>query len=96
MTLAKKILIQTETREIIILRAGAAGGITGYCEQCGRDAYLLTLDQAVSLTGLSTKELFELSEKGSVHAIETESRHLLVCAESIGKPGLNSMEKKEQ
>jgi hypothetical protein len=83
MTVSKKILITTESREIFILRAGSKESLHGFCPGCGREVELLTLDQAVSISGTGAKELFWLVESGRIHAIETDTKHLLMCLASI-------------
>jgi len=83
MTIAKKILITTQTREIFILRAETKERFRGFCNGCGREAELVTLDQAVSLSGISAMEIFTLAEANSIHAIETDTKHLLICLASI-------------
>lgn len=83
MTVSKKILITTESHEIFILRAGSKESFRGFCSGCGREEELLTLDQAVSTSGIGAKEIFWLAESGRIHAIETDTKHLLICLVSI-------------
>lgn len=83
MTIAKKILITTEIHEIFIVRRSEQQTIRGFCETCSAENEMLTLDEAVSLTGKSTLELIRRIEAGAIHTIETASGHLLVCQNSL-------------
>ena len=79
---AKKILITTESHEIFIMRIADGSRAFGHCGHCGREVEILTLDQAVSFSGLNTRELVHLAETKKIHPIETESGHMLICYES--------------
>ena len=80
---AKKIVITTESHEIFILRSGSHPQAVGLCRSCGRDVGMLTLDQAVSESGLRTRVLVNMAEARHLHTIETSSGHLIFCAASI-------------
>ncbi len=54
-----------------------------FCKDCGREVFMLTLDEAVNETGSSVRELIRHIDKGAVHSMETESGHLFVCSNSI-------------
>jgi hypothetical protein len=44
---------------------------------------MLSVDQAVSATGVKTSELVRRIESNEIHGIETGSGHLLICARSL-------------
>lgn len=83
MAIAKRILIETESREIFIIHVNRKSSLIGFCSECGGEEGLLTLDEAVSLSGITTMELLKLLNDGSLHHLETESGHMLVCRESL-------------
>ncbi len=86
MTKPKKILITTDSREIFILRAKGKSEIRGFCADCGRETEMLSLDEAVSFSGIRTLEICrQISEGGGgkIHFLETASGHLLVCRDSL-------------
>jgi len=87
MAKAKKILITTESFETFVLQIDRRGKAFGHCIRCGRDIELLSMDQAVTASGIRTRELIRLIEANEIHGIETEAGHLLVCAESIAAKG---------
>ena len=82
---AKKILITTESHEVFILRTDRRDRAYGRCPSCRREVEIVTLDQAISLSGLRTVELVRLAEADQVHSIETYSGHLLVCKNSLDR-----------
>lgn len=85
MTNAKRILITTESREIFIVRTNGKESVSGFCEICGREAEMLTLDQAVSMFGIGTLEIIRRIENGEIHSTEVASLHLLICRNSFGE-----------
>ena len=80
---AKKILITTESHEIFVLRTDRRDRAYGLCRACDREVEIVTIDQAISLSGIRTGELVRMAEKNEVHAIETSMGHLLICRESL-------------
>ena len=81
----KKILITTETHEQFILRVIGGKRAFGFCRECGRETELLTIDQAVSSSGIRSVQLIHLAESGSIHSLETDRGHLLFCSDSLDK-----------
>lgn len=84
MTNAKRILITTSIREIFIIRKIASGTLREPCAECAADVQMLTLDEAVTLTGTSTRELMWRAAAGQIHSVETASGHLIICKRSLG------------
>jgi hypothetical protein len=89
---AKKILITTESHEVFILRTDKRDHAYGKCPRCSLEVEILTLDQAISLSGLRTVELVRLIEADEIHSIETYSGHLLVCKDSLDKTAARGAE----
>lgn len=82
MTRAKKILITTESHEVITLHVNSDRGAAGFCRSCNAEVEMLSLEQAVSLTHIHTRDLVRLVDALEIHAIETNTGHYLVCADS--------------
>ncbi len=80
---AKKILITSATSEFFIIRRGRQKTFRGFCPNCAAETEMLTLDEAVILTGKSTLELVRPAESDAIHTIESASGHLLVCQNSL-------------
>lgn len=83
MAIAKKILIETESHEIFIIRVNGKSDLRGFCKSCSADTELLTLDEAVAFSGVGTLDLVADAREGKVHYLETASGHLLICARSL-------------
>ena len=79
----KKILITTESRETFVLRTSTKGRAFGHCARCGREVEMLSIDQAVSASGIKTSDVIGKVNREEIHGIETESGHILICAESL-------------
>jgi hypothetical protein len=80
---SKKILITTETHERLLIRQTENQSFRGFCPECEKEVEMLTLDAVTSDMGIRTRELFRLIEENSVHSLEIESGHLLVCLNSL-------------
>jgi hypothetical protein len=80
---AKKFLITTETHEICIVRRNGRDTVRGNCALCGREVEMLTIDLAVTVTGIRSLELFRMLEAGRLHYVESEIGHMLICEPSI-------------
>lgn len=78
----KKYLITTEEHEIFIIRSENEK-IFAFCIDCQAETEFVNLDSAVNLTGIRTRELFDLNEKGKIHLLETESGFWLICKDSL-------------
>jgi hypothetical protein len=85
MTNAKKILITTECHEIFTLHINSDRGAAGFCRICNSEVEMLSLEQAVWLTHIHTRDLVRLVDASEIHAIETNTGHYLVCADSAKK-----------
>jgi hypothetical protein len=81
--MSKKFLITAESHDVFILRRTKEKALRRYCVECGAEVEMLTLDEITTQTKTPTRELFRLIEQNSVHSIETESGHLLICRNSI-------------
>jgi hypothetical protein len=75
--------ITVRKSEVIVIQK-SQGVILADCPQCNRHTEMLSAEQAVTLTGISSLNLFKLVESGQVHFLETSQGHLLICLESLG------------
>lgn len=81
-TKKKKYLVTTRKQEVLKIQHKSSAFFK-YCPKCERQVEMLTLDVITFHTGKSTRELFRLIESHSLHSIETERGHLLVCGNSL-------------
>lgn len=83
MTNAKKILIETESHEVFIVRMNVKSKVRGFCPECKTEVVMLTIDEAVSVSNLSTIAILNQLRAGAIHSLETASGHLLICERSL-------------
>lgn len=84
---AKRILITTESFETFVLRVNRRGRAFGHCIQCDREVEVLSIDQAVTMSGIRTSDLMRRIEAKEIHGVETESGHILICSETLAENG---------
>jgi hypothetical protein len=81
----RQIVITAEKSETFIIRQEPRGQVRAWCGACGEEIECLTVEQAVTLTGLSAREIFRLVEAEGIHSCETAAGHLLVCPNSVAR-----------
>lgn len=81
----KKIMqVTIATHQFLIVRK-AKNFVRARCEACGRQAEMLNLEQAATITGLNLRTICREVEAGSVHFKETADGSLLICLSSLLK-----------
>jgi len=70
-------------KETYIIRQEPRGPVRAWCGGCGEEIECLTVEQAVTLTGLSARKVFRLVEAEGIHFCETEAGHLFICPNSV-------------
>ncbi len=90
---AKKMLITTDSFERYSITVRSRKHAIGRCPACRHDVELMNVDEAVSVTGIRTSELIRRTETNEIHAIETDSGHLLICARSVHELTQKMLEK---
>ena len=73
-----EIVVET-TRRVTLRRPGAAP--PARCEQCSEP--LISTEEAVACTGLSSRTIHRLVEAGEIHFAETPMGALFVCPNSV-------------
>jgi hypothetical protein len=72
--------------EVMVIRK-SQGVALADCPQCNRQVEMLSAEQVVTLTGISSLNLFKMVESGQFHFRETLQGHLLICLESLRAGG---------
>jgi len=80
---AKKILITTESHEVFIIRPIGETAVGGFCPECGEQVEMLHFDAVTSLSGIGGRELIRCLKDGTLHSIESDTGHLLICKRSL-------------
>jgi len=83
MSNAKKIVITTESHETFTLHIHSRSKAFGFCRECNADVEVVTLEQAVWMKQIHTREMLRMVDEQAVHATETESGLFLICVNSI-------------
>jgi tRNA A22 N-methylase len=83
MRLRRVFVITAEKTETYTVRQEPPQSFRTYCQECDREITCLTLNQAVTVTGLGARAIFRLVEAGELHGHETEEGHLLLCPNSV-------------
>ena len=50
-----------------------------YCAECSEPVALVAVDQAMKISGLSSRAIYRLIEQGRIHLYETPEGLVLVC-----------------
>jgi hypothetical protein len=87
---AKRILIESESIETLVVRVAGRAAATGYCDRCLKDTAMLDLNSAVTVSGRSARDLIGEIETGPLHSSQTSAGHLLICALSLHEAGKKS------
>lgn len=82
---SKKILVTTESREIFILRVDDQNNMRGFCSGCAAETEMLTLNEAVSFSGITALEMMRCIQSGRIHFQENANGHLFICAVALKK-----------
>ncbi len=80
---AKKTLVTTVCHEILVARVNKKSETREFCDDCSADTRMLTVDEAVSYSGVSAFEILRRLQKREVHFFETDRGHLFVCKNSL-------------
>lgn len=79
----KKILIETESREVFRLRIIGPEIARLYCEYCKKVEEMLDLNSAADISGAPARDLLLRAESGELHSPEDASGHMFICRRSL-------------
>lgn len=71
-----------EKREVVIIR-GARKLAKPRCPDCAEMVALVTLGEAVNLSGITPREIFRWIEAGDIHFFEKADGLTLICPTSL-------------
>jgi hypothetical protein len=61
----------------------AGRGIVAWCFACGEQARMVTIEEAMALTGASSREIHRRLEARGIHFTETAQGFVLICLGSL-------------
>ncbi len=71
-----------EVREVVVIR-GSRKRNRNFCAECSGAAALLTVEEAVKISAISSRAIFRLIEEGEVHFTETVDGLTLICPTTL-------------
>lgn len=87
----KRTIITSRTHEKLVVRWVKAESRKIFCAACAAEVEMLSVEEAVAVSGLWAREIFRLIESGAIHFIETAVGLTLVCLSSLdAKPKIIS------
>lgn len=79
---SKKIFLKRELHEVVIVRSRGRRFLIP-CDACQTDSDFISLNEAVRFSGVGTREILKLIDKGLIHSFETPDGIIYVCAPSV-------------
>ena len=80
----KRTEIVVELDEVFVIRSRRTMSFA-WCTGCDDQVQMLTPEQAATITGLGSRQLYRSIEAGGIHFSETSGGHLLICRRSLPK-----------
>lgn len=65
----------------------------GFCNECAEPVALVTLDEAVRISGIGSRAIYRLIEKQQIHFTETPERGALICPATLLRQVWQAQEK---
>jgi len=76
--------VTVATHQVLIVRT-AKNFVRAWCEACGGQVEMLSLEQAAAITGFTLRAICRQVEADSIHFRETADGSLLICLNSLLK-----------
>ncbi|SRR6266496_3287231 len=76
----KEITIETER---LVVVTGRKVSIVSWCRECNQRVKMVTVDEAATIAGASSRTVYRWADAGIFHFTETSEGRLLICFESI-------------
>jgi len=77
-----EIIVETE-RVILIRRRRRGRSACLWCEACGAESLMLTMEEAARMLGATSRQVFRWADAGRLHWTESETGALLICRTSL-------------
>jgi len=80
--LKRRTEVTIETQRRLIIRAGRKKLTRGWCAGCGRNARMVTVEEAALLSGFTMRQIFRQVEEDRIHFVEAPYG-FLICLDSL-------------
>src|ERR1700704_6103835 len=71
-----------EKHEVVVIR-GSRKLKRGFCAECSEPIALVTVEEAVRISGISSRAIYRLIEQGRIHLAETPDGVALICPSTL-------------
>jgi len=71
-----------EVREVVVIR-GSRKRNRVLCANCSEAVVLVTIEEAVKMSGISARAIYRLIEEGQIHFAETADSLALICPATL-------------
>jgi excisionase family DNA binding protein len=78
----KRTEITIETDRIVVLSRRKVS-IVSWCRECNQRVQMVTVDEAASITGVTSRTMYRWADAEKLHFTETCEGRLLICRESL-------------
>jgi hypothetical protein len=75
--------ITVETHRVLTIKRGTRHRLA-WCEECGKQARMMTADEAAILAGVSPRAIYRRIEARELHFVETSNGLVFICLNSVG------------
>ncbi|HCA59569.1 MAG TPA: hypothetical protein DEP46_16490 [Blastocatellia bacterium] len=82
---AKRILISTETYDRVTFTFGGCCAMRGFCEFCGGETSIISVEAASAVTGKRTDAILRLIESSELHCLESGHGQVMICETSLNE-----------
>lgn len=78
----KKTRITIRSEQVFVIRR-AGRNLTAWCTECDSLVNMIGPEEAMAVSGVSSREIYRWVEAGRVHFLETPEGFLLICPDSL-------------
>jgi hypothetical protein len=78
----RRIEITVDRSRLIVLKRRTSGD-PQLCPFCSQPNAMLTVDEAATIAGVTSRTIYSRAEAGGLHFVETAAGRLLICTNSI-------------
>jgi hypothetical protein len=86
----RKAAVTIETERLLVIQR-SRGSVESWCAVCAGQAVMVGGQEAATIIGASEREIFQLSEAGAIHFVETAEGRALFCVPSLLALGNKNM-----
>lgn len=82
MRTTKRTEITIETDRIVVLSRRKVS-VVSWCHECGRRIKIITVDEAATIAGVTSRTIYRWADAEKLHFTETAEGVLMICSSSL-------------